>query len=92
MSLEILRAKVLLSTDVSAGEASLGRASQMIESMRPSPTEDRRAILEVFLGQEIDYLDAKLALASAKGEQQLAEEIRRKLGEVKQRQEQILQE
>ena len=92
LSLEIVRAKVLLSTDVSAGEASLGRASQMIESMRPSPTEDRRAILEVFLGQEIDYLDAKLALASAKGEQQLAEEIRRKLGEVKQRQEQILQE
>ena len=92
LSLEIVRAKVLLSTDVSAGEASLGRVSQMIESMRPSPTEDRRAILEVFLGQEIDYLDAKLALASAKGEQQLAEEIRRKLGEVKQRQEQILQE
>jgi hypothetical protein len=48
--------------------------------------------LEVFLGQEIDYLDAKLALASAKGEQQVAEEIRRKLAEVKQRQEQILQE
>jgi hypothetical protein len=46
--------------------------------------------LEVFLGQEIDYLDAKLALASAKGEQQVAEEIRKKLGEIKQRQEQIL--
>jgi tetratricopeptide (TPR) repeat protein len=90
LTLEIVRAKTLSSTDVSAGEASLGRASQMIESMRPSPTEDRRAILEVFLGQEIDYLDAKLALASAKGEQQVVEEIRRKLGEIKQRQEQIL--
>lgn len=90
LPLEIARAKSLAQSNPQLAQNSLDKAQDYLLSLQPDPINQPIGSLRSYLSRELDFLDAKLAIATADSKLEEVDRIKLEISEKKRQREDLL--